>query len=35
MDGLLGLGSILVSTFVGVGFSMSALWVLLNTAMRR
>ena len=35
MDGLLGLGSILVSAGVGLGMSASALWLILNLGMRR
>jgi hypothetical protein len=35
MDGLLGLGTIVLSTGVGLGFSMSAVWLILNLGMRR
>lgn len=35
MDGLLGFGSILVSTGLCLGLSLSSLWVILNVAMKR
>lgn len=34
MDGLLGFGSIVLSTGVGLGLSMTTVWVILNLAMK-